>query len=134
MKKKRLYIIIGILLMIGVCLIIFKTIGRKPFKSLTVSDVESATVHLSPPDKTLEIPDIAELVSYLNNVVIYEEDNSYTEYVGQGVTFTLVLSDGTQKKVVAYNPFMIIDGVGYKTKYKPCEALNAYANRLLYIE
>lgn len=90
MKKKRLYIIIGILLMIGVCLIIFKTIGRKPFKSLTVVDVESATVHLSPPDKTLGIPDIEELVSYLNNVVIYEEDNSYTEYVGQGVTFTLV--------------------------------------------
>ena len=30
-----------------------------------------------------------------------------------------------------YNPFLVIDGVGYKTKYEPCEALNHYANRLL---
>ena len=30
-----------------------------------------------------------------------------------------------------YNPFLIIDGVGYKTKYEPCQALNSYANELL---
>ena len=32
---------------------------------------------------------------------------------------------------MGYNPFFVIDGVGYKTKYEPCQALSAYANRLL---
>ena len=34
-------------------------------------------------------------------------------------------------KTTAFNPFIIIDGIGYKCKYEPCEALNNYANRLL---
>ena len=70
-------------------------------------------------------------VTYLKDVVIYNEDNSYTEYNGQGVTFTLTMTDGTQISIMAYNPFIVIDGVGYKTKYEPCEALSNYANRLL---
>ncbi len=32
-------------------------------------------------DKTVEIDDIRELVRYLKDVIIYNEDNSYTEYV-----------------------------------------------------
>lgn len=72
-----------------------------------------------------------ELVEYLKDVVIYKKDNSYTEYAGQGVTFTLTMSDGTQTQIMAYNPFLVIDGVGCRTKYEPCEALNNYANRLL---
>ena len=38
--------------------------------------------------------------------------------------------DGTQTDIMAYNPFIVIDGIGYKTKYEPCEALNSYC--LLY--
>ena len=41
------------------------------------------------------------------------------------------MTDGTQTSIMAYNPFLVIDGIGYKTKYEPCEALNSYANRLL---
>ena len=95
------------------------------------SEIVSATVRLTPPDTTIQIEEIEELTGYLNDVVIYNEDNSYTEYSGQGVIFTLKLSDGTQTEVMEYNPFFVIDGVGYKTKYEPCQALNAYANRLL---
>ena len=57
--------------------------------------------------------------------------NSYTEYVGQGVIFTLSLSDGTYKEIIGYYPFLILDRVGYQTEYEPCEALNSYANELL---
>lgn len=95
------------------------------------AEIVSATVRVTPPDTTIQIVDIEELTGYLNEVVLYREDNSYTEYSGQGVVFTLVLSDGTQTEVMAYNPFFVIDGVGYRTKYEPCQALNAYANRLL---
>ncbi len=88
---------------------------------------------MAPPDQTIPIADadMEELVSYLNEVVIYHEDHSYTEYAGQAVIFTLTMADGTQEEIAAYNPFVVINGTGYRTKYEPCEKLNRYANELL---
>lgn len=112
--------------------IVFATAsGKRPFKNLDSSKIVSAKVQLTPPGKTIQIIEINELAGYLNDVVIYHKDNSYTEYDGQGVIFTLLMEDGTQTEIMAYNPFLIIDGVGYRTKYEPCETLNSYANRLL---
>jgi hypothetical protein len=108
-----------------------ETTGEKKYEKLSETEISYATVHLMPPDQTIQIEDINELVGLLNDVVIYEEDNSYTQYDGQAVTFTLTMVDGSQIEIKAYNPFLVIDGVGYKTEYEPCEALNAYANRLL---
>lgn len=101
--------------------------GRRPFKNLDAAQIELATVTLGPPDQTIEIPDIPEMVEYLKDVVIYNRDDSYTEYAGQGAIFTLTPSDGTQTQITECYPFLIIDGVGYKTKHEPCEALNHYA-------
>ena len=132
MKKK--WLIITMVCMVLLCIVVMVflfTVGKKPYKNLDAAQIASAKVQLTPPDKTVEIEDISELVGYLNDVVIYNQDNSYTEYVGQGVTFTLIMTDGTQTEITAYNPFLIIDGVGYKTKYEPCQALNSYANELL---
>ena len=132
MKKK--WLIITMVCMVLLCIVVMVflfTMGKKPYKNLDAAQIASAKVQLTPPDKTVEIEDISELVGYLNDVVIYNQDNSYTEYVGQGVTFTLIMTDGTQTEITAYNPFLIIDGVGYKTKYEPCQALNSYANELL---
>lgn len=105
--------------------------GRRPYKDLTAADILAATVRLTPPDITLEIADPSELVSCLNQVVIYARDDSYTDYAGQGVVFTLHLADGSTTDIMAYNPFLVIDGAGYRTKYEPCEALSRYANELL---
>lgn len=105
--------------------------GEKPYGNLDASQIMLATVRLIPPDKTIQITEINELVEYLEDVVIYNKDDSYTEYDGQGVIFTLTMSDGTQTDIMAYNPFLVIDGIGYRTKYEPCQALNSYANRLL---
>lgn len=131
MKKRWLIISIVCVLILGIAVIVFAAGGKKPYKALDASQIVSATVRLTPPDKTIQIVEIKELVEYLKDVVIYDEDNSYTEYSGQGVTFTLTMTDGTQTKIMAYNPFLVIDGVGYKTKYEPCEALSNYANKLL---
>ena len=69
--------------------------GKRPYRDLTAADILSATVLLAPPDTTLEIPDTAELAEYLNQLVIYGRDDSYTEYAGQAVLFTLHLADGS---------------------------------------
>lgn len=132
MKKKALIVILACIVLIGMIMIVYRTAaGKKPFQDMEPAEIVSATVRVTPPDTTVQIVDIEELTGYLNEVVLYREDNSYTEYSGQGVVFTLVLSDGTQTEVMAYNPFFVINGVGYRTKYEPCQALNAYANRLL---
>lgn len=131
MKRKMLIAAVTCILLLGIIVYVFAASGKKPYKDLDVSEILSATVRLAPPDKTLKIVELEELVGYLNDVVIYNIDNSYTEYNGQGVIFTLTMADGTQTEIMAYNPFLVIDGIGYKTKYEPCEALNRYANGLL---
>ena len=127
---KRLIIAFAGVLVLGIIVFVFSS-SKKPFRDMKPSEIASATVRLLPPDKTILITEIEELTNYLNDVVIYNKDNSFTEYCGQGVIFTLTMADGTQTEITAYNPFLIIDGVGYKTRYEPCEALNRYANRLL---
>lgn len=132
MRKRTIIISLVCVLSAVIVIMIFAAVrGRKPYKDLDAVQIVSATVRLSPPDKTVQITEIKELVDLLKEVVIYNEDNSYTESCGQGVIFTLVMTDGTQTSIMAYNPFLVIDGVGYKTKYEPCEALNHYANMLL---
>ena len=128
MKKKR-YAIIFVILCVVLCLL--PALVKKPYRHLAETDVIAATVSLTPPDKTVPVTDISYLVDCLHELVFFYEDNSYSEYVGQAVTFTLEMSDGSQEIITAYNPFAIINGTGYRTKYGPCEKLNDYANRLL---
>ena len=137
MKKKigiSLSLILTAFVLFLLSILIPRIFGRRPFKDLTVEQVVSASVHLVPPDVTVEITKTEELVRYLREVVVYQKDDSYTEYCGQGVTFTIRYSDGSSKKVMAYNPFIIIDGTGYRCKYEPCQALNGYADRLMDLE
>lgn len=132
MRKRTMVIsLICILLAVLTMIIFVFASGRKPYKDLEAAQIVSATVQLPPPGKTIQITETKELVDLLKDVVIYNKDNSYTDYSGQGVTFTLVMIDGTQTSIMEYNPFLVIDGASYKTKYEPCEALNHYANRLL---
>lgn len=132
MRKRTMVISLICILSVAFTMIIFVfASGRKPYKDLEAAQIVSATVQLSPPGKTIQITETKELVDLLKDVVVYNKDNSYTDYSGQGVTFTLVMIDGTQTSIMGYNPFLVIDGASYKTKYEPCEALNHYANRLL---
>lgn len=131
--KKRTFIILSACILLAVIVIIgFAAFGgRKPYRNLDPTQIMSVTVHFTPPDKTIQITEIEEFAAYLKDIVIYSEDNSYREYNGQSVTFTLTMTDGTQTSIMAFNPFLVIDGVGYKTKYRPCEALSSYADELL---
>ena len=128
--KKHLLLILLCGLALGV-LGVRAVAGSRPFQDLDASQIAAATVYLSPPDKTVVIPDTEELISYLQNVRIYRRDPSYTEYAGQGALFSLTMRDGTQREILAFNPFLVIDGVSYRTQYAPCEALNRYANECL---
>ena len=131
MRKKAIFTVAVIIAVLTAGVMISR--GKAPYKNLKAANIVSAAVYLSPPNKTVQITDaeIEELVSYLNEIVIYNEDNAYTHYCGQAVMFTLTMADGSQEEITAYNPFVIINGIGYKTKYEPCEQLSRYANNLL---
>ena len=146
MRKKILWAAAGICAAAACALAVWLTAGQvpggrlasalpdaaaKPFADLEAADIAQATVTLSPPDLTVEIPDREELTELLRAVELREQDDSYIEYCGQGVTFTLRMADGSRVEATAFNPFFILDGTGYRTTYDPCEALNAYANGLL---
>ena len=90
--------------------------GRRPFRGLEAADIAAATVLVGPPDVTLELDagEIETLADLLADVL-----------------FTVTMADGTAANVTAYNPFLIIDGTGWRTAYAPCEALNRFANELL---
>ena len=107
--------------------------GRKPFRELEAADIAAASVTLMPPDVTLELDsaEIRTLAKLLGELRITRPDQSYTEYAGQAVQFTVTFADGTETELTDCNLFLIIDGTGWRTAYGPCEALNRFANELL---
>ena len=84
-----------------------------------------------PPDVTVEIEDIDRFAELLQDVVIYNIHPFPLFYFGQGVTYTVVFKDGTETKISACNPIVTINGVRYKCKYEPCEALNEFGNSFI---
>lgn len=131
MKNKKITLFVCLLILLSGLFCHLKATGKKPFSQLNPDDISYASVQLIPPDKTGTVTDIEELVSILNNIVIYGEDNSYDEYAGQTVTYTITLTSGNSHIITAYNPFIIIDGIGYKTKYDSCEQLSNLAKELI---
>jgi len=131
---KKIIIAVCLLIVGILAAIIFGLFGRKPFAKLSESDITSARLFIVPPDKTVDLTDekdIAELSDILNEIVIYREDDSGREYEGQLVQVTFTLKNGETHTVGAYNPFLFLDGKCYRTKYKPCEKLNIFGNRIL---
>lgn len=103
MRKRTMIIPLICILLLAFTMIIFVFVsGRRPYKDLEAAQIVSAAVQLSPPDKTIQITETKELVDLLKDVVVYNKDNSYTDYSGQGVTFTLVMIDGTQTSIMEY--------------------------------
>ena len=78
MKHKK-FLLIALICLIGIGISFLLFSAHRPFKDLEAADITSASVRLSPPDTTIQIVETEELVSYLNEVVIYNKDNSYTE-------------------------------------------------------
>lgn len=128
LMKKIYFIIAAALACVGIAACASDS-GTKPFEGLTADEVVSVSVNCTPPDKTAETDDeekIAELVKLLNKQTVYGEDEK--EYAGQSVEFILHRTDGTDIKINAYNPQLIIDGVRYTAKSEPCEELSELGN------
>ncbi len=127
--RKWILILVVVILFSGTAAI--AAAGKRPFKNLNAQKIASASVWLGPPDQTMKISDLQTLAHLLQQVRVYRRDDSYDQYAGQTCVFEIQYTDGTQLKVAAFNPFIIIDGKGYRCDYESCEALNRFANELL---
>lgn len=132
MKKKNFIILSAIIIVLAGIFFAILLSGTKPFRNLSVSEISNVTVELLPPGITFELDnsEIVELVKILHTVKVDKPDNSYTDYAGQAVTFTVTKADHSQITIQAYAPFLIINETGYKAKYESCETLSAFGNRI----
>jgi len=132
--KKRNSIIVAIfsIMCIAIVVAFLNGIGQKPFENLKKEEIKEVTLELYPPNTktTLKENEIEKLVEILQNVVIYNEDNTYGQNNGQIVIYKIIKMDDTVIEIQAYNPFLVIDGIGYKTKYEPCEELSNLGNKI----
>ena len=108
-------------------------IGDRPLRSLTAEEIASIEVRLLPPDRTVRLTaeQVEALLPLLCDVVAFQRDDSGNVYDGQVVNFTFSKQEVTQTNVMAYAPFIVLDGVGRRCRYGPCEALNQFANDLI---
>ncbi len=131
---KRILTAVAAAVLSAMLIVIGITYGEKPFARLNTSDIASATLYAAPPSAEIAISDqqiLSELVDILHSVKVYDKNENGREYDGQLVRFTLTLKDGSVLDVGAYNPFLYINEIGYKTAYGPCQRLNQLGNRLL---
>lgn len=103
-----------------------------PFKQLKNSDIERAFVYILPEDVYAELDNnkISELIILLNESKTYLKDDSYGEYYGQSITYTIIKKDKTKIEIKPFNPFLIIDGNGFITDYNNCEELQQLGNNI----
>ena len=80
MKKHRYFLFAACAALAGCGLFLWMSSAvNRPFAHLDSADLASVTVRLSPPDKTLLIPEPGQLVEYLKDTVIYQRDDSYQD-------------------------------------------------------
>ena len=131
--KRKILIIAAIILAVALIMTIGTWgIGRKPFKNLNAVDIQSISIHLWPPNESLDLTEaeIVELVGLLQQVEIHHPTWMHHASGGQSNVMTITFQDGSVKEVNQFGSILIIDGLGYRAEYEPNEAINQFANKL----
>lgn len=131
--KRKILTIAAIILAVALIMTIGTWgIGRKPFKNLNAVDIQSISIHLWPPNESMELTDaeIKELVGLLQQVEIHHPTWMHHASGGQSNVMTITFQDGSVKEVNQFGSILIIDSMGYRAKYEPNEAINQFSNKL----
>lgn len=132
-QKRNQMIALAAAIILGICAALGTLLtGNKPYAGLESEQLSKVEMQLTPPDVRFELgaEEVEQLTPILRQLTIYRQDDSYTDYAGQTVQVTLTLQDGSTIKVVECNPFLVIDGVGFKAKEESCSQMQAFANQL----
>ena len=132
MMRKILIIVAIVLAVVLIVSIGLSVIGRRPFKNMKAEEIQSISIHLWPPNETMELSqdEIEELVGLLQQVKIYNPSWLHLASGGQSNIMTITYQDGTVQEVNQFGSTLIIDGQGYRAEYEPNEAISKFANKL----
>ena len=132
MNRKILKIVAVVLAVALIITIGTWAIGRKPFRNMKAEDIQSISIHLWPPNETMELSqnEIEELVGLLQQVEIHNPTWIHLASGGQSNIMTITYHDGSVKEINQFGSILIIDGMGYRAEYEPNEAVNHFANEL----
>ena len=132
MKRKIFTVAAIVLAVVLIVTIGFSVFGRRPFKNMKAEEIQSISIHLWPPNETMELnqDEIEELVGLLQQVKIYNPSWLHLASGGQSNIMTITYQDGAVKEVNEFGSTLIIDGQGYRAEYEPNEAINQFANKL----
>lgn len=102
-------------------------------QALDADDISRVTVRNLPPDKTVELnkEQITEMLYLLNGVIVSGRDDSFNEYNGHWAEFSITCNNGKEISFAVFDPFFIINGRGYMSKYESCQALDSFALSLI---
>lgn len=131
--KRKILTIAAIILAVALIMTIGTwVIGRKPFKNLKADEIQSISIHLWPPNESMDLTEaeIEELVGLLQQVEIHHPTWMHHASGGQSNVMTITFQDGSVKEVNQFGSILIIDGLGYRAEYEPNEAINQFANKL----
>ena len=81
--KRRMLAVVAVLAAVFVVAVVkARLIGQKPFRSWEKADIAQVELTLTPPDQSFVLTDaeVGELLPLLQKVVLYQSDNSYTDY------------------------------------------------------
>ena len=100
MKNKKYAVIVTLIILLVLAAVMM--MGKRPFRSLKAEQIASMTVTLTPPDVTIELEpeQIQQTATLISQIITYQKDQSYTDYAGQGVIFTITMTDGTKHSIM----------------------------------
>ncbi len=107
-----------------------------PLSSLKPEEIEEIRLFAIPPEQTTVLgpEDAAQAASLLRGLRAYQPGYRIGDSLcGQYIAFTVVKTDGSEVEVSnTGNVALTIGGTGYRAEYNSAEALNAFANGVLY--
>ena len=107
-----------------------------PLSSLKPEEIEEIRLFAIPPEQTAVLgpEDAAQAASLLRGLRAYQPGYRVgNSLCGQYIAFTVVKTDGSEIEVSnTGNVALTIGGTGYRAEYNSAEALNAFANGVLY--
>lgn len=108
--------------------------ARSPFSNLSVKNVDKIVVAYGINSYTMSDDEKNSFVPLLNDIIIYEEDDSWKDNDGVGETEIEIHYQDTIEKARFLNSYVVLNGQGYRCEHQPCIVVSNVLYRITHRE